>query len=302
MTTNIATTTTSQPRTENVLKLRDGRLLGFAEYGDPAGRPIYAFHGFPGSRLQGLLAHEAARRCGVRLICPDRPGMGISSFKAGRRILDWPDDLWELAQWLNTPRFAVMGTSGGAPYALACAYRMVEKLRAVGVVSGVAPMNRAGATESMLRMNRIIFRTQQAAPPVGRAISWMMGQSIRRLGDRMGDAMLRTLPPADRAVLSRPEVRRIFLQDAQESFRHGARGAALENSLLVRPWGFRLENIRPEVHLWQGEQDRNVPPSHGRYMATAIPNCKAVFYSDEGHLLGVNHTDAILEALTGGAE
>ena len=31
--------------------LRDGRQLAFAEYGDPAGWPVFFFHGWPGSRL-----------------------------------------------------------------------------------------------------------------------------------------------------------------------------------------------------------------------------------------------------------
>ena len=37
--------------TDNVLRLRDGRLLGYAEYGDPDGKPLFYFHGSPGSRL-----------------------------------------------------------------------------------------------------------------------------------------------------------------------------------------------------------------------------------------------------------
>jgi len=106
-----------------VLRLNDGRLLGYAEFGDPGGTPVMFFHGFPGSRLEGALGHEAAERAAVRMICIDRPGMGLSTFQPGRRMLDWPADVAALADALGIGRFAVGGVSGGGPYAAVCALR-----------------------------------------------------------------------------------------------------------------------------------------------------------------------------------
>jgi hypothetical protein len=36
---------------DNILRLGDGRLLGYAEYGDLEGKPLFFSHGTPGSRL-----------------------------------------------------------------------------------------------------------------------------------------------------------------------------------------------------------------------------------------------------------
>ena len=47
------------------LTLRDGRHLGFAEYGKPDGEPGFYFHGHPGSRLEPGFADVAAREAGV---------------------------------------------------------------------------------------------------------------------------------------------------------------------------------------------------------------------------------------------
>ena len=102
------------------IRLRDGRLLGYAEYGVPEGKPVLHFNGFPGTRFEASLIADAAARVGVRLIGVDRPGMGLSDFQPGRRILDWPDDVLELADALGLERFAVMGVSGGGPF---CALR-----------------------------------------------------------------------------------------------------------------------------------------------------------------------------------
>lgn len=89
----------------------------------------------------------------------------------------------------------------------------------------------------------------------------------------------------------------MFRTDLLEAFRQGSRGAAQELALYCRPWGFPLEEITMEVHLWQGEVDRNVPPAMGRYLAKAIPNCRATFYPGEGHLLVVERMEEIQAAL-----
>jgi pimeloyl-ACP methyl ester carboxylesterase len=80
-----------------------------------------------------------------------------------------------------------------------------------------------------------------------------------------------------------------------EAFRQGSRGAAQDVVLLGRPWGFRLEDIRPPVLLWQGEVDVLVPPAMGRHLAAKIPDCRATFFPGEGHLL-FDHMREIAQA------
>jgi len=117
-------------------RLKDGRRLGYAEFGVPNGKPLFHFHGYPGSRLEGKLLHETAAKCGVRLIAIDRPGMGFSDVKPNRSILDWPGDVAELADSIGIDRFAVEGVSGGGPYSAACAYRIADRITKAGIVSG----------------------------------------------------------------------------------------------------------------------------------------------------------------------
>ena len=64
--------------------------------------------------------------------------------------------------------------------------------------------------------------------------------------------------------------------------------------MYARPWGFPLEEIAMEVHLWHGEEATNVPILMARRQAAAIPNCRATYYSGEGHLFAVNRMDEIL--------
>src|SRR3989344_8459465 len=98
-------------------KLRDGRILGYAEYGDPEGKPVFFFHGWPGARFSGKETDEAGKKSGVRIISTDRPGIGLSTYKKDRKLLDWPDDVAQLADYLKIKKFSLMGVSGGGPYA-----------------------------------------------------------------------------------------------------------------------------------------------------------------------------------------
>jgi pimeloyl-ACP methyl ester carboxylesterase len=87
--------------------------------------------------------------------------------------------------------------------------------------------------------------------------------------------------------------------DLREGFRQGSNGPARDVVLLGRRWGFRLEDIKPQVYLWQGEADTLVPPAMGRHMAATIPNCQATFYPGEGHLLVVDHIAEIIAKFAG---
>ena len=58
--------------------LRDGRSIGFAEYGTPTGAPIFWFPGTPGGRRQiPPRARKAAEQRSVRLIAVERPGIDL---------------------------------------------------------------------------------------------------------------------------------------------------------------------------------------------------------------------------------
>ncbi len=285
-------------RPDNVVRLDDGRLLGYAEFGDPRGKPVMFFHGFPGSRLEGALGHEGAERAGVRLICIDRPGMGLSTFQPRRRMIDWPADVAALADALAIGRFAVGGVSGGGPYAAICALRLADRLTGAGIISGVGPFDAPGATDGMNRMNRILFFLGRRAPWLARVPMLLMARALRH-PEQAIDRMLDSLPAPDRAILERPAVRAAFAADASEAFRAGTGGLAWELVLYSRPWGFRLQDIQMEVHLWQGDADTNVPPAMGRYQAAAIPRCQATFCPGEGHMLVIDRMEEILGAVAG---
>ncbi len=283
---------------DKALRLEDGRLLGYAIYGDPGGQPVFYFHGFPGSRLEAQLADSVAAQLGVRLIAVDRPGFGLSDFEPHRAIFDWPDDVIKIANALRINRFATVGVSGGGPYVAACALKIPERLTAAAIVSGLGPLDTPDGVDRMIRNNHLIFF-------LGRRVSWLARISlrctayqVRRNPERVLRRIVGMLPDADKAVLARPEVKAAIRDNIIEAFRGGSSGVAHELLLYSRPWGFLLKDIALPIDLWHGEEDRSVPPSMGRYQASAIPNCRAVFCPREGHFsLAINHMQEILSGL-----
>jgi pimeloyl-ACP methyl ester carboxylesterase len=281
---------------DRVIRLADGRLLGYCEYGDPLGRPLLFFHGLPGSRLEGDLFDAAAAERGVRVIAVDRPGFGLSDFQPGRTLLHWKDDIAELTSALALEHFAVAGLSGGGPYAAVCAWGLPQRVTGAGLVSGAGPFDRDENWAGMSGTNRGLFRLARSAPFLVGAPMKMMSFFVGRFPDRAAQLMAKSLPAADRAVLERRGTEEL-IRDSREAFRSGERGAIYETKLIVRPWEFDLREISVPVHLWQGLDDVNVPPAMGKYLAETIPGCQAHFIPDAGHFWALDHAGEILDAL-----
>jgi pimeloyl-ACP methyl ester carboxylesterase len=88
------------PGKDRRLTLPGGRGLCYAEFGASNGIPVVYCHGFPGSRLEAAFADRIASTLGARLIAVDRPGMGMSDYRAERTILGWADDVLFLVDHL----------------------------------------------------------------------------------------------------------------------------------------------------------------------------------------------------------
>ncbi len=286
-------------RHDQQIRLADGRRLGFAEYGAQSGKTVLYFHGWPGSRVEPRAVVKANDAIGVRVIAVDRPGYGLSDFQERRSLLDWPEDVSRLVTALGLGRFAVLGVSGGGPYAAVCAAKLAERVTAAALVCGVRPFDQPGATQGMMPHDRWLLWLAQTAPWLTRK---SMALTLRWFWDYENEvlpkALWESLPAADREVLAQPELRDMLLANWREAFRQGSRGMLWDGNLYAWPWGFRLEEIRVPVQVWQGEADTIVPPGMGRYCASVLPNCQARFYAEEGHFsLPFRRTHEILAAL-----
>lgn len=287
-------------KTRQTMQVSDGRTLSYAEYGSSGGNVLIYFHGFPGSRFEAGALDNYGKQANIRIISPDRPGMGRSSFHTGRSLLDWPADVVALADHLHIDRFAVLGVSGGAPYALACAARIPERLISCGVVCGMGPIELG--TDGMNASNRLIFFLAHRLPALLTPIIKLMARSFQdpeKARKGMAKAMQQLPKPDREALLTTPGAVESLTASAMEAYHQGVKGAVYEGGLYGRDWGFRLEDLTFQpLYLWHGELDTSVAIAMARAVASKLPNCTATFYPDEGHLsVPLRHQAEIITAL-----
>ena len=281
-----------------IFKLKDGRALGFAECGDPAGVAVFHFHASGSSRLERPAKASILIDLGIRLVTADRPGHGLSDPQPRRTLPGWPGDVAQLADRLGIDQFYVMGWSAGGAPALACAAKLPERVRAVALVSSVSPPDCPGQYNGLPFANRVWKFGARRMPALVRFIRRAAYPIIMGDLEKAGKSLSTSFPIEDRRLLDDPDDLTRFAQDIQEGYRQGWEGPAQDDIVNARPWGFRLEDIRQRVDIWQGDVDRNIRPHHAHCLHARLPNSRLTIWEGEAHLALMAHWRDVLAALT----
>lgn len=264
----------------------NGRKIRISEAGQSDGVPVVVLHGTPGSALLYGPSVEDARSRGIRLIGYDRPGYGGSTPVPGRTVASVAQDVRSIAEALDLSRLLVWGISGGAPHALACATLLPDLVIAAAALASPAPYP-ADALDWFAGMGTDNVAEFHAALEGKEAIHQFVDQEAPGLIG--GNAA--TVVQAMRSLLSPPDVA-VFTEDVAEYLINAARegveerrdGWADDDIAFITPWGFELSHLRIPVLLMHGEQDRMVPFSHGKWLASRTPDVDARFLPDDGHI------------------
>ncbi len=288
----------------NLLTLPDDRRLAYAEYGDPNGHPVFYFHGGGTSRLEPLLlGDEVFTRLGLRLIAPDRPGIGQSDFQPNRGFSDWTKDVTFLADALRLDKFSVLGVSSGGGYTAACAAKIPQRLHSAVIVSEAWEFTTADLLKykrwSLILIKQFPWLYQASMKLTQRlAQSATAKQPLNGPPDKLLETFKKRLPAADYAVLKSSGRIKKSCEALNEGLRSGTRGTAWDLQLYFRTWDFSLNEIRMPLTLFCGEKDRNVPLDLVKRIAATLPTAKLVMYPNEGHIsVVVNQIEAIAKAL-----
>ncbi len=280
-----------------IMNLADGRQLAFAEYGDPDGFPVFFVHGFPSSRLQAADFHIQAQTKHCRFLGVDRPGMGLSSVNQRHSLLSWAQDVRELADHLGVQQFSLLAHSGGAPFALACAYMLPKRVLRMALVAGIAPTTIPESKVGINPLLRVLMALARNNPPVCRMFLQLLPHLF--LKPSFFKKIIQILPAADRSICQKPEQMHRLIMTATEAFKSGVEGAAAECQLLLNTWGFDLENIHTPIKVWHGRLDSVLPISHAKIYEHLLPEVQCKIFDNEAHLSALyHHVDEIFDFIS----
>jgi pimeloyl-ACP methyl ester carboxylesterase len=235
----------------------------------------------------------------VRIIAPDRPGVGLSTFQPQRQLTDWADDVRQLADSLGIERFLVAGFSGGGPHALAVAYGLPNRVIAAASISGAGMFTSPDDRKGMNSLNRLIFALARRMPALLWLIAAPHARQVKRNPAKVIDQTARDkhVPEADREVMLDPRTREIMIDAGPEMFRQGVRGFIQEAHIAATPWGFDPNTIKPPVTFWHGDLDKNVPVESIKRLSSRIAESSVTNYPGEGHLIVPRHWNEIIDKL-----
>ena len=289
------------PRHEGVVKVGRRRELGYAEFGDPAGRLVLWHHGTPGARRQvPLSGRRAAERLGIRLVSVERPGVGRSTDHGYRSIREWAEDAARVVDHLGHDRFAAVGLSGGGPYALACAHELPERVAVVGLLGSVCPMVGPEAAPGASIVS-LAVHFQALLDPMRRALGpalWLAVQPFLPLGKLALRLYSSRMPEGDQEVFADPEMEAMFLDDIVEASRQRFGAVLHDVALFGRPWGFDLAGVHTPVFWWHGDADNIIPLAHAEHSNLLLQACRFELRPTESHLGGLAAAEAVLETLS----
>jgi len=290
-----------RPRVETTVDL-GRRRIGIAEFGDPDGPLVLWFHGTPGARRQiPPVGRQAALDLRLRLVTVERPGVGASTDHRYTRVADFADDAAAVADHLGHDRFAVVGLSGGGPYALACGAILAGRVAAVAILGGVCPLvgpDSAGRTDEGLiaLAGRFHFALEPLRPVTKRLFRGLMLPLIPLAHPAYGQ-FTRFMPAGDRKVFADPGIEAMFLDDLTEALRRGMGAIAHDIALFGADWGFRLADVRPPVRWWHGDADNFVSLVDAERSASLLPDVELYVRPGESHLGGFAAADDVLETM-----
>ncbi len=264
----------------------DGRRLDVVVGGPEDGTALLVHGGTPSGAMLFAPHVQAGAARNLRHITYARPGYGGSERNPGRKVADCVQDAIAIADELGAERFFTIGASGGGPHALACAALLGERVLATATVGSVAPYGVAGLDwlAGMGEENLQEFAAAQAGDEqlLG-FLQTAIAQSADATAPAIRSALGDLLSEVDRRALT-GDFADYIAAEMSAANATGPWGWFDDDRAFLLHWGFELDAITGPATIWQGAQDRFVPPAHGEWLAGNVAGARSHLLAEHGHL------------------
>lgn len=274
----------------------DGRAIRYRVFGDTSSpRTVISAHGGLVSGWDASAYDHIARDRGIRIVSPDRPGVGMSDRDPQRSILSWGhEDVGAVLDDVGAADAVALGWSAGGQYALAAAAAQADRIRGVVVIAGSLPLDDADNLRELNRMDRRLITLSRRLPATARSYFHVMRRMLRRRPEQVERLSEKSLGPADASIISvRSEWYTACMLEALAQID----GAVDEYRVFGAPWGFAPAEVSAPVTIIQGGADQLIRPDWSSRMASALPSAALVDFPEAGHFVGLAHPDAVMTAI-----
>ena len=264
------------------LVLADDRTLAYDLYGDPDGVPVIFSHGFSDSRLIRNPDDALTASLGVRMIAADQQGVGGSSPKPKRTMLDWGADMEQLADHLGLDTFAVAGHSGGGPHALSIAVRMPDRVTHGVLASPVGPFDKDGYSKLLAMKDlRLVVKLHH----FHHILKWAYRADTKKAQKNIDAYLEETAKgdPSDAPTFLRdPQQRAMFVDNFTAGIAQDEEGV-YEMTLALWDWGFDIQDVQQHFDVFYGDADDILEPAMPAKVAEQLPHATPHVWVGAGH-------------------
>lgn len=289
------------------LEMPDGRTVGAVETGVLDGSPVLVFHPTPSCCLFARQQADAALRTGSRLVAFSRPGSAGSTMASpGLRLV--AEDAGRVADDYGLERFAVLGFSGGTPFAAATAALFPDRVTALGLCAAVAPWQGIADRGVEYDDTRAARLAEASADPdsaldtLRRRFEGELGPLLALDDEALAHAIREDADAVDRPFLT-PDLARaqaVTLRDtlSDEEGRPSYDSPAFDHLSFGTPWDVDVQDVRAPTWVWQGTSDPVTPLAHAEWWTGRVPHARLVRREGLGHLGSFEgHRDEMLAIL-----
>ncbi|MGH3152826.1 MAG: alpha/beta fold hydrolase [Streptosporangiaceae bacterium] len=267
---------------DHVLRV-GGRRVEYRLSGADTRPALLYCHGSPSARTEvGDYEPGLLEELGICAVSADRPGYGGTDPLDGSDLLGRTSDAVAVAGHLGLTRFAVQGSSGGGPYALACAVLMPDRVQSVILTSAGGDIGAEGGLDGLPEIFAAGWRRtwRDADANLARLEAAAAGLRADPLASLR--AMTSTFPADEREWVEQNGS--ALAQDMVEAMRQGAVGWWSDGRSFGQPWPFDVAEIRAPVHVFHGDCDSLAPlPALRRSLAPAVRVTEERIYPGGNH-------------------
>ncbi len=294
-TVNSKITKKSKINSEADCVLKDGRNLHYAEFGKPDGIPLIHLHGILGCRYERFPDDDLTKQLGVRLIIPDRPGYGFSTYANGHGYLELADDLLELIEHLNIKKVSIMGHSVGAIYASAFAYKYPERLHRIAMISSTPPFRSFSDFSGIPASLKLLIAFSKYLPSAAQLITEIAIKNACNNPKKF----IANIPISryDQAIFAKPLLSKHLEHCLLAGSKNNHFGFVHDILLSAKPWPFQVSKVQSKIDFWHGTHDLHSPINRIKPIIDSIANKDFKIIDGAGHFLIYENWQKILTSL-----